>query len=98
MDITPMIGSRGHHVGVEDRGSHNLLFPRLYGHPALADLRDCLHRNQEVLLSHTQETPETYLQEAHLALLPVDVEIVHVAYLFPVYVIDIFAADVVLGV
>ena len=72
-------------------------FPDTDSNLGLSDFRDGLHGDQEVLLSHPQKTSGAYLQEAHLALLPVEVEIVHAAYLFPVHVVNIFAADVLLG-
>jgi hypothetical protein len=95
--VTLIIGSGRHHLGVEGRRFHHFLFSRHDSNPDLSNFRDGLHGDQEVLLSHPQKTSGAYLQEAHLALLPVEVEIVDAAYLFPVHVINIFAADVLLG-
>ena len=70
---------------------------RLYGQPVLCDLHDSLDRHQEGLLAHPEEAPGAYLQEAHLALTVVYVEILHASYALPFQVVDVLAAEVVSG-
>ena len=57
-----------------------------------------LNRHQVVLLPDPQETPCAHLQEAHLPLLAVDVEILHTAHPLPFCVVDVLAAHVILRV
>src|ERR671916_3109788 len=71
---------------------------RLYGQPVLCDLHDRLDWHQERLLAHPEEASGVHLQEAHLALPVVYVEILHGAYALPFRVVDVLAAEVVFGI
>jgi hypothetical protein len=51
-----------------------------------------------VVSPYPQESPSANLQEAHLALLAVYVEILHADYPLSLCIIDVLAAEVVLGV
>src|SRR5918994_2554651 len=89
----------GRDPGTEGGWHFNLTRPaRLYGQPILCDLHDRLDRHQERLLAHPEEASGVHLQEAHLALLVVYVEILHGAYALPFRVVDVLAAEVVFGI
>src|SRR5215208_444278 len=99
-----VLASGGGRAGGRDPGAEggrpfHLLGPaRLYGQPVLCDLHDRFDWHQERLLAHPEEAPGAHLQEAHLALLGLYVEVLHAAYALPYRVVDVFAAHVVLGV
>jgi hypothetical protein len=97
--LAGLVCTRGRYSGVEGGGSVHLLRPaRLDGDSILCDPRHGLDGYQDGLLSHPQEASEANLQETHLALLWIDVEILHATYPLSFWVVDVFAAHVVLGV
>jgi hypothetical protein len=97
--LAGLVCTRGRYSGVEGGGSVHLLRPaRLDGDSILCDPRHGLDGYQDGLLSHPQEASEANLQETHLALLRIDIEILHPAYPLSLCVVDVFAAEVVLWV
>ena len=89
----------GRDPGTEGGWHFHLTRPaRLYGQAVLCDLHDRLDRHQERLLAHPEEASGVHLQEAHLALPVVYVEVLHAAYALPFRVVDFLAAEVVFGV
>jgi hypothetical protein len=97
--LAGLVCTRGRYSGVEGGGSVHLLRPaRLDGDSILCDPRHGLDGYQDGLLSHPQEASEANLQETHLALLAVDVEILDASYALTFGVVDVLAAEVVLWV
>jgi hypothetical protein len=68
------------------------------GHPILSDLYDGLYRYQEAFLRYPQKAPGAHLKEAHLAFLPVYVEVLNAAYTLPLCVEYTLASEVIVGV